>query len=100
MRAEMGTTHISVADLDRDAGGGIDGGAGRRGRPRRAHAAGTETAAACDQTDKCVRHDRTRDEACECVCVCIYREKLAEKSRSSNGGIAQAHGCDWQQEQE
>jgi len=45
MRAEMGT-HISVADLDRDAGGGIDGGAGRRGRPRRAHAAGTEAPAA------------------------------------------------------
>jgi hypothetical protein len=36
--AEMGTTHVSVADLDRDAGGGT----GRRGRPRRAHAAGTE----------------------------------------------------------
>jgi hypothetical protein len=34
----MGTTHVSVADLDRDAGGGT----GRRGRPRRAHAAGTE----------------------------------------------------------
>jgi len=47
MRAEMGMdTHISVADLDRDAGGGVDGAGRRRGRPRRAHATGTEAPAA------------------------------------------------------
>ena len=65
-------THISIADVDPDAGGGIDGGAGRRGRPRRAHAA--EAPAASSR--RMSRRMDTRDVRQETrgMCLCVYIE--------------------------
>jgi len=82
-------THISVADGDPDAGGGIDGGAGRRGRPRRAHAA--EAPAASSR--RMSRRMDTRDVRQETrgMCLCVY----IETGRRKLGAVVMAALPKW-----